>query len=79
MAKKEIMLAAAKELLGNESVQSFLCGTYSDGSPRSLPDAISGEILSPKQKRRKQKKEDEIKERIKKKKKKKKKPVKLKL
>lgn len=42
---------AATTVLGNEGVQKMLCGTYSDGNPRNLPDALSGEFLSPEQKK----------------------------
>lgn len=43
-------LQVGKELLGNGDLQKVLLGTYSDGTTRSLPDAIDGEIYSPKQK-----------------------------
>lgn len=66
----EIAITAVKELLGNDGVKEFLCGTYSDGTTRNLTDSIKGEFTSPKQKKKKEKK---------KKKNKKKKPVKLKL
>lgn len=39
-----------------EKVQKLLCGTYSDGEVRSVPDALNGEIFSPKQKAKKHKK-----------------------
>lgn len=42
---------AATTLLSNEGVQKMLCGTYSDGAPRNLPDALTGEFLSPEQKK----------------------------
>jgi hypothetical protein len=51
MEKIKTAIAVATGLLGNESVQKFLCGTYSDGSARSLPDALGDELYSPKQKR----------------------------
>ena len=43
-------LTVGKELIGNGDVQKMVLGTYSDGSVRSIPDAIDGEIYSPKQK-----------------------------
>lgn len=36
----------------NDSFKGFVCGTYADGEPRSIPDAINNEILSPKQKQK---------------------------
>lgn len=39
-----------------EKVQKLLCGTYSDGEVRSVPDALNGEVYSPKQKAKKDKK-----------------------
>lgn len=71
MASKELISAAievAKAVGTSDDFKSFMCGTYSDGTPRSLPDALNDEILSPKQK----KKAMEAKEKQKKKKKKKK-------
>lgn len=56
MSKKNSVIAtiisAAGGLAGNEKIQKTLFGVYSDGSPRSLPDALSGEILSPKDRQR---------------------------
>ena len=52
----------------------FICGTYADGEPRSIPDAINNEILSPKQKQKIMEKSNK-----KKKKKKKKDKIKIKL
>lgn len=60
-----------KSVVGDEKVQNFLCGSYADGSPRSLTDAINGEYLSPKQK------DDAVKKTTSKKKKKKNKKFKL--
>jgi hypothetical protein len=74
MAKEvliETAIAAIAKLCESESVQKVICGTYSDGTPKSLPDAISGETISPGDKAKIEKK--------KKKKKKKKKRAKLKL
>ena len=49
----EAVLKVTDGLLGSEKVQSFLCGRYSDGTPRSLPDALNDELYSPKQKKNK--------------------------
>lgn len=51
MDKIKAAIAVTTGILGNESVQKFLCGSYSDGSARSLPDALGDELYSPKQKR----------------------------
>ena len=65
----EIGGAVVKGIVGDEKAQKFICGTYSDGTPRNVFDAVNEEFLSPKQKARIKKK----------KKKKKKKNVKFKL
>lgn len=57
-------------LLGSEKVQKFLCGHYSDGSPRSLPDALNDELYSPQQKKNKNKNDKKKNKKNKKKKKK---------
>ena len=36
----------------NEDIRGLVCGKYADGTSRSIPDAISGEFLSPKQKKK---------------------------
>ena len=46
---KEIA-GVAVTVLTNKKVRKALFGEYADGKTRSLPDAISGENLSPKQK-----------------------------
>ncbi len=46
----------SKDIVKDEGVQSFLCGKYSDGTPRNMTDAINGEYLSPKQKKKAKKK-----------------------
>lgn len=38
----------ASEYVKSEEGKKFLCGTYTDGTPRSLIDAWNDEILSPK-------------------------------
>lgn len=50
MAKKEVLKAAvlaASEIILSDKGKRFLCGEYTDGTTRSLPDAITGEIISP--------------------------------
>ena len=49
----DAVIGVADGLLGSKKVQTFLCGTYSDGTPRSLPDALNDEIYSPQQKKNK--------------------------
>ena len=46
---KEIV-GGAIAVLTNKKVRKMVLGEYSDGSIRSLPDALSDETLSPKQK-----------------------------
>ena len=53
---EEVIVSTTKTLASDKHVQEFLCGTYSDGSPRNLPDALNGEFLSPKQKKKQSKK-----------------------
>lgn len=56
--------------LSNDNIKGTILGKYSDGTPRSLPDAIKGEIVSP---------EDKDISKKRKKKKKKQRPTSLKL
>lgn len=44
------IIAALGEVAKSKSVQKAVLGTYSDGNPRSVADALEGEIYSPKQK-----------------------------
>lgn len=53
---------AAIAILSNTVVQKMLLGTYSDGETRSLPDALNGEVLSPKSKEKYKKKKDKKKD-----------------
>lgn len=69
----DTVLEIADGLLGSAKVQSFLCGKYSDGTPRSLPDALNDELYSPQQKKNKKKNDEKKKGKKKKKKNKKKK------
>ena len=48
----QMLTAAATGLFVNEKIQKTLFGTYSDGTPRSLPDCLEGEILSPRDRER---------------------------
>ena len=52
----------------SEGGRKFLCGTYSDGTPRSLSDALSGEIYSPEEREKKLKKLEKSKKKKQKKK-----------
>ena len=50
-SKKDVLkgaITAASEIILSEKGKRFLCGVYTDGTTRSLPDAITGEIISPK-------------------------------
>lgn len=51
-----VIIDVASTILANERVGKFLCGSYSDGSSRSLIDSLNGEYLSPKDKVKKSKK-----------------------
>jgi translation elongation factor EF-G len=59
MSKEKIIIdtvvGITDGLLGSEKVQKFLCGKYSDGTPRSLPDALNDKLYSPEQKKNKKK------------------------
>jgi hypothetical protein len=61
--------AGATTVLSNDGIQKMLCGTYSDGKTRNLPDAVTGEFLSPEQKKNILHGEDSSKKKKKKKKK----------
>lgn len=79
MSKAKIIvdtaITAVDKLLGSEKIQTFLCGKYSDGTPRSLPDALNDELYSPQQKKNKAKNDQKKKNKKKKKKKNKNKDV----
>lgn len=57
MAKKKIgiegIAKAILSLSSSEDLQKLICGTYSDGTPKSVIDSIHGEVLSPKDKKKK--------------------------
>lgn len=73
MSKAELIigsiLTVTEGLSKSKGVQKFLCGEYSNGKPRSLIDALDGEIYSPSQKKRCKKKKGKNKKHNKKKKK----------
>lgn len=48
----EVAVSAGKAIASDEHITEFLCGTYADGTKRSLSDAIQGEYLSPKQRKK---------------------------
>ena len=77
MGKEKIIidtiLDVTNSLLESKKIQTFLCGQYSDGTPRSLPDALNDELYSPQQKKNKAYNENKKKKHKKKKKKNKKK------
>ena len=62
MGKSEIILDAvftvAEKAVGGK-VGKFICGEYLDGTTRSIPDALAGEIKSPKQRRKEEKQKKE--------------------
>lgn len=52
----ETVVAVVGEVINaatNEDLRKTILGTYSDGQPRSVIDALNGEVLSPKQQRKK--------------------------
>ena len=58
MGKSEIILDAVftvAEKAVSGKVGKFICGEYLDGTTRSIPDALAGEIKSPKQRRKEEK------------------------
>jgi hypothetical protein len=46
------IVSIGKDVIKDEDIQKFVCGTYADGKTRNLRDAIDGEFLSPKQKKK---------------------------
>lgn len=51
-----VIIDVASSILANERIGKFVCGTYSDGTARSLIDSLSGECKSPVDKDKKSKK-----------------------
>ena len=45
-------LNVAETIISNDVIRGCVLGEYADGKPRSLPDAIKGEYLSPQQKKK---------------------------
>lgn len=66
---KNPIVDIAVAILGSEDFQTFMCGKYSDGTPRSFADAIKDEMYSPQQKKNKAKNDKKKKDKKKKKKK----------
>ena len=44
------ILSVGEKIIANADLQKMVLGTYSDGSVRSIPDAVDGEVYSPKTK-----------------------------
>ena len=65
-AKLDAAIKVAELVLDNETVGKYLCGQYSDGSIRSIPDAIRGERENPVKKKKKKKKKGKKKKKNKK-------------
>lgn len=71
MTAKEIIpiaVAFVEAAAKNKSVGKFVCGEYTDGSVRSMVDAIRGEVTSPSDVKKKKKKHKKHKKNKKKKK-----------
>ena len=67
MPAKEIIEAIAAGVVGvasNDKLQGLVLGKYSDGTPRSIPDAIKGEYKSPSTKAEKKKKSKKHKKKV---------------
>lgn len=45
------ILSTVTEVAKNKTIKKCIFGEYADGSPRSLMDALDGEILSPKERK----------------------------
>lgn len=50
-----VVVELATNVLSNKKIHKFLCGTYSDGTIRSLIDSLNGEYKSPKERAKKKK------------------------
>ena len=56
MTAKEIIpiaVAVIEAAASNKTIGKFVCGEYTDGSVRSMADAIRGEVDNPKGKKKK--------------------------
>lgn len=51
-----VAIALLEKATKSEKIGKFICGEYLDGTTRSVADALSGEMVSPKQKKKKYKK-----------------------
>lgn len=69
------ILSRAADFAMSEDGQKFICGTYSNGKPRSLADAARDEFISPKDREDWEKKKKKKKKKNKKAKKKAKKKI----
>lgn len=58
----------ATKFAKNEDLKKFVCGTYGDGTPKSIYDAVTGETESPKQKEKRIKQSKKKRKKMKKKK-----------
>lgn len=70
-----LILDAVETVASSKVGQRLICGTYSDGNPRSVVDAWRDEIISPKDRERWEKKKAKKKKKKKKVKKKAKKSI----
>lgn len=52
MSTTEEILKKVGDLVASSNTRKLICGEYSDGTPRSLVDAINGEYKSPKAKKK---------------------------
>lgn len=52
MSTTEEILKRVGDLVASSNTRRLICGEYSDGTPRSLVDAINGEYKSPKAKKK---------------------------
>jgi len=52
----DMALGVGKAVASDKDITAFICGTYADGTPRSITDAVNGEFLSSKQKKKLSKK-----------------------
>lgn len=46
------ILEYSSAILNSSRTRKVLFGEYADGTPRSLPDCLDGEILSPKERKK---------------------------
>jgi hypothetical protein len=52
----DAVVSVGKTIASDKDIKAFICGTYADGTPRSVTDAVNGEFLSSKQKKKLSKK-----------------------